>query len=376
MPPRADRTRTTQSERRALQDVLAWPIALTLLVAAAVMFFLPRMVPAGFLTVAIGATFAIVTVALVALLAWLIERWLGRHAALLARDAERQVQAHGLPGLLATDASSALTPLASAYADAGARAALRTAARESADFLARLGTDAARATERAIEDVEVVATQPSPHPGALVAALAGIEDCTAALRRVTAPVPAPDAVFDVVPELRAYVASLRDDGARARVSLTVEVERGQVLAEPERLRQHLHELIDLARHASPPASTVTVHVSRVFRASLEDTPVRRTGDSRLTIVPRASADAMRAWVQRAQPGAEVLSIIISDAGRILGPDEQRRALDAFAVARPGDRLGVALATIRRTVTESGGLLWIDGAREGGTSVHLLLPFAG
>jgi len=148
-----------------------------------------------------------------------------------------------------------------------------------------------------------------------------------------------------------------------------------VLAERERLRQHLHELIDLARHASPPESDVRVHVSRAFRSNLEDTPVRRTGDSRLTIVPRASADALRAWVQRAQPGAEVLSIVISDAGRTLSPDELRRAVDAFAVARPGDRLGVTLATIRRTIIDAGGLLWVDGAREGGTSVHVLLPFA-
>ncbi len=359
--------------------MLAWPIAITLLLAAAVIFVLPRFVPPAFLTIAIGATFAIVTISLIGMLAWLVERWLTRLATTLARDAERQVQAHGVPGLLSAGATSPLTPLASAYADAGARAALRTAARETAAFLATLGADTADATDRALADVAAIAAQAFPHaaalPGPLTASLANVADCTAALRRVTAPVPPTDSVVDVVAELRSIVASLGSDGTRARVTLTVDVERGPVLINHERLRQHLHELIDTARHASPPTSVVTVHVSRVFRASLEDTPVRRTGDSRLTIVPRASADALHEWVQRAQPGAEVLSLVISDAGRTLDANERHRALDAFAVARPGDRLGVTLATVRRTIAHAQGTLWIDGARDGGTSLHLLLPFA-
>jgi hypothetical protein len=45
------------------------------------------------------------------------------------------------------------------------------------------------------------------------------------------------------------------------------------------------------------------------------------------------------------------------------------------MARPGDPLGVTLAAVRRTVTAARGTLWIAGAREGGSAVHLLLPLA-
>ena len=103
--------------------------------------------------------------------------------------------------------------------------------------------------------------------------------------------------------------------------------------------------------------------------------MRRTGDSRLTIVPRASDDTLRTWVQRAQPGAELLSLVITDAGVTPAAADHQRAFDAFAIPRPGDPLGVALATIRRTVADAKGTIWIDGSREGGTAVHLLMPIA-
>jgi signal transduction histidine kinase len=139
------------------------------------------------------------------------------------------------------------------------------------------------------------------------------------------------------------------------------------------LSAHLRDLLSLAQAASPAGGAVTLHVSRVFRAHIEETPVRRTGDSRLTIVPRASGEALRSWVQRAQPGAEVLSIVITDAGSMPDPEQQQRAFDAFASPRPGDALGIMLPTIRRTVLAANGTVWIDGSREGGTAVHLLLP---
>jgi C4-dicarboxylate-specific signal transduction histidine kinase len=78
---------------------------------------------------------------------------------------------------------------------------------------------------------------------------------------------------------------------------------------------------------------------------------------------------------RSQPGAEVFSIIISDAGSAPSIDAQQRAFDPFAAARPGDPLGVTLATVRRTVAAARGTIWIDAAREGGSAIHLLLPIA-
>ncbi len=356
-----------------MQDALAWPIAATLLVGAGIVFFLPRYVPPAFVALAVGGVFALVTVALVGILSFVVERWLRRHAATLAQDAERQVQTVGVAGLPTATGDSALIPLASAFADAGARAALRTAERETNDLLAQLGNDAAAAADRAV--VTLRAALGGEHVSAAATdALASLDDTTRALRRVTAPIPAAFEPVDIVAEIRGVLAALPAADAEG-INAIFETERGLVLVDRARLRDHLRELLLLARMASPADREVTLHVSRIFRSSVEETPVRRTGDSRLTIVPRASDDSLRTWVQRAQPGAELLSLVITDAGATPAAADQQRAFDAFAISRPGDPLGVTLATIRRTVFDARGTIWIDGSREGGTAVHLLLPIA-
>jgi signal transduction histidine kinase len=373
MPPRTDRLPGSPPERRALQDALAWPVAATLLVSAAVVFFLPRVVPPRFLALAVGAVFAVVTVSLVGILAWVIERWLISHSASLAQDAERKVQSLGVAGLPMAAGDSALIPLASAFADAGARAALRSAERESNDLLAQLGGDAAGAAERAIAGVRSALAAVSP-AAVVYTALDRVADCATALRHVTAPVPLTTQAVDIVTLIPDVLAQLPFD-ARARVSKVITTDRGFVIVDRARIAKHLAELLDLALQASPDGGIVTLNVSRLFRSNIEETPVRRTGDSRLTIVPRASDDSLRTWVQRAQPGAEVLSIVVTDTGTAPTTDDQSHAFDAFALSRPGDPLGVTLAAVRRTVAAAKGTLWIDTSREGGAAVHLLLPIA-
>ena len=376
MPPRAERAPRTPPERRALQDALAWPIAVTLLLGAAMVFVLPGIVPARFLTLAVGGVFALVTVSLVAILSFVVERWLTRHALVMAETAEQQVQLLGVAGLPAAKGDSALIPLASAFADAGARAALRSSERETNDLLAQLGGDAATAVEQ-----RVMAARNALAPASMLVssdalhALTSIDETAAALRQVTAAVPVAMQAIDLVALARDVVSSLTTSADTARISTAFDADRGMVVIDRERIAAHLRDLLSLAQSASPVQGTVAMHISRIFRANIEDTPVRRTGDSRLTIVPRASGDALRAWVQRAQPGAEVLSIVITDAGMVPTADALQHAFDPFAHGRPGDPLGVMLATVRRTVLAAKGTVWLDGSREGGTAVHLLLPIA-
>jgi len=361
MPPRLDRADRTPPERRALQDLLAWPIVLALLSGAVLVFFLPHVVPAKFLAPAVGGVFAGVTIVLVLVLAILLERWLRRYAVAMALDAERQVQTVGIAGLPTATGDGALIPLASAFADAGARVALQTAERESGEMLARSGGDVADAIARITARVRT-------DPGAALVELDGL---ATALRRVTAPVPAASVSVELVGLVRDAVESM----PQGTVTASFDTEHSMVTIDRQRMADHLRDLLRLAHASSPPDVPVAVHVSRIFRSNIEETPVRRTGDSRLTIVPRHSGDALRAWVMRSQPGAEVLSIIISDAGSVPSIDAQQRAFDPFAAARPGDPLGVTLATVRRTVAAARGTIWIDAAREGGSAIHLLLPIA-
>lgn len=376
MPPRAERASRTPPERRALQDALAWPIAVILLLGAALVFFLPSVVPQRFLTLAVGGVLAVVTVSLVAVLSFVVERWLTRHASVMAETAEQQVQSLGVAGLPAATGDSALIPLASAFADAGARAALRAAERETNDLLAQLGDDAATFVEQ-----RVMAARNALAPASMLIsadalhALTAIDETAAALRQVTIGVPVATQAIDMVALARDVVASLPSSANAARISAAFDADRGMVVIDRARIAAHLRDLLSLAQTASPVQGTVAMHISRIFRANIEDAPVRRTGDSRLTIVPRASGDALRAWVQRAQPGAEVLSIVITDAGVVPTVDELQHAFEPFAHGRPGDPLGVTLATVRRTVLAAKGTVWLDGSREGGTAVHLLLPIA-
>ncbi len=378
MPPRAERAPRTPPERRALQDALAWPVAITLLLGAAVVLFLPRVVPQRFLALAVGGVLAIVTISLVGILARVVERWMKRHATAMAQEAEKQVQSLGVAGLPTATGDSALIALASAYADAGARAALRSAERETNDLLAQLGGDAAAAAERAAAQVLATLDGSMPAESSLTAtreALREVDAFASTLRRATAPVPHATQAVDVVSLVPEIIAQLPPRADLARVTSVIDTDHGMVLIDRIRISQQLRELLDLARHASLPDRVVTIHVSRIFRSNIEATPVRRISDSRLTIVPRASAEALQAWVLRAQPGAEVLSIVVTDGGTAPTIEMQQRAFDAFAMPRPNDPLGIALAMLRRTVTTARGTVWIDGSREGGSAVHLLLPIA-
>jgi signal transduction histidine kinase len=374
MTPRVERGIGAPPERRALQDALAWPIAALLLLGAAIVFILPRFVPSRFLPVAVGAVFALTTITLVALLAVIVERWLKRHAAAMAVDAERQVQTVGVAGLPTATGDGALIPLASAFADAGARAALRAAEREANELLAQVGTDLVARSGQVLATLREAA--PAAQSDAQVTSAVGqLDALNRAVQRLTAPVPTAVHAVDVVAEARTVVGELDGGTDVAPITTIFDVDHGSVLIDRARLALHLRELLMLAQASVPPDGMVTLHVSKIFRANIEETPVRRTGDSRLTIVPRASGDALRAWVLRAQPGAEVLSIVITDTGPTPSPESQQRAFEAFAVPRQGDPFGVTLATVRRTVTAARGTIWIDGAREGGTAVHLLLPIA-
>ncbi len=374
MTPRVDRAARTPPERRALQDALAWPIAATLLVGAACVFVLPRLVPPRFLALAVGGVFALTTIALVAILAVVVERWLRRHAAAVALDAERQVQTLGIAGLPTAQGDGALIPLASAYADAGARAALRAAERDTSELLERLGSESAAVYDRAARALHE-ALPTSMQTTSVTDALSDLAGASDALRQVTARVPSASEAVDVVAELRQLVAELESTVDGPAINTIFDTERCSVIVDRVRLKADLRAMIALARKASPADSAVTLHVSRVFRANIEETPVRRTGDSRLTIVPRASGDALRTWVQRAQPPAEVLSIVITDAGPSPTSVDLDRAFDAFASSRPGDPCGVTLATVRRSAIAAQGTIWVDGAREGGMAIHLLLPVA-
>jgi C4-dicarboxylate-specific signal transduction histidine kinase len=47
----------------------------------------------------------------------------------------------------------------------------------------------------------------------------------------------------------------------------------------------------------------------------------------------------------------------------------------FTTKEPGRGTGLGLAIVARSVYEMGGVVWVDGAREGGAAFKLFFPIA-
>jgi signal transduction histidine kinase len=67
---------------------------------------------------------------------------------------------------------------------------------------------------------------------------------------------------------------------------------------------------------------------------------------------------------------------VSDSGDGIPVDDRERVFDPFYTTKePGRGTGLGLAIVHRTVSEMGGLVWVDDAREGGASFKIFLPEA-
>jgi hypothetical protein len=104
--------------------------------------------------------------------------------------------------------------------------------------------------------------------------------------------------------------------------------------------------------------------------------------------PRATDDAVglprpaRRWAPRPRrpelpadsPG---VMLLVADDGPGVPEADRERIFDPFFTTKePGQGTGLGLAIVARTVHESGGVVWVDRAREGGAVFKVFLPLAG
>jgi signal transduction histidine kinase len=74
-----------------------------------------------------------------------------------------------------------------------------------------------------------------------------------------------------------------------------------------------------------------------------------------------------------QPGA---LLFVADSGPGVAPRDRDKVFEPFYTTKePGRGTGLGLAIVARSVDEMGGVVWVDGAREGGAVFKMFFPAA-
>jgi signal transduction histidine kinase len=145
---------------------------------------------------------------------------------------------------------------------------------------------------------------------------------------------------DLVAAVEKVLASIRA-GTGRELTLTVDGRPPQILADPDKLAQVLHNVVDNAlRHGG--------------------------GDVRLTIAP--------APPQRGREGEEVL-LLVDDEGDGISPDIRSRVFTKFWKHGTRGGSGLGMYIIHGLVTAHGGSVLIDDAPGGGARIAIRWPVA-
>ncbi len=67
-------------------------------------------------------------------------------------------------------------------------------------------------------------------------------------------------------------------------------------------------------------------------------------------------------------------LFVADSGPGVPPADRRTVFEPFYTTKaPGRGTGLGLAIVARAVDEMGGVVWVDGAREGGAAFKMFFP---
>jgi signal transduction histidine kinase len=141
---------------------------------------------------------------------------------------------------------------------------------------------------------------------------------------------------------------------------------------PQGLEQVLLNLLLNALGASPDGP-VRVVAQPGVHAPGPHTGRRRTDPPGAVPPRRASRVPHRPELAAGTPG---VLIVVTDTGPGVPEADRERVFDPFVTTKPpGAGTGLGLAIVQRIVHESGGLVWVDDAREGGAAFKVFLPAA-
>jgi two-component system, NtrC family, sensor kinase len=173
---------------------------------------------------------------------------------------------------------------------------------------------------------------------------------------------------------------LRAQGAfrDARAQLDVSPDVPRVLGRAHVLEQVLVNLVlnavDAVTFPSSGGAIVVGARHWAYEPGRAPPPARRASDPPPTAFPRLpERRPSRVEFAPGQPGA---LIFVADSGPGVAPQDRDKVFEPFYTTKdPGQGTGLGLAIVARAVDEMGGVVWVDGAREGGAAFKLFFPAA-
>jgi signal transduction histidine kinase len=180
--------------------------------------------------------------------------------------------------------------------------------------------------------------------------------------------------MDVGEVARRVVELLAAQGTTRGRDVEVVVDPGAPLARgrAQGLEQVFVNLLLNAVDASP-HGPVRVLVRAATHTPGVPTDGRRSDPPGALPARRPSRVPRRRELPAGTPG---VLIVVTDAGPGVPEADRERVFDPFVTTKPpGSGTGLGLAIVQRIVHETGGLVWVDDAREGGAAFKVFLPAA-
>jgi two-component system NtrC family sensor kinase len=160
------------------------------------------------------------------------------------------------------------------------------------------------------------------------------------------------------------------------VELSLAPELPPVRGNPHLLEQVVVNLLMNAAQAAPGGRIVVGTLAKAFESRHAATArqAEGTGESHRRVPSRVWASRPRRRdLAVGSPGA---ILFVADDGPGVPQADRERIFDPFFTTKePGEGTGLGLAIVARTVYESGGVVWVDPAREGGAVFKVFLPIA-
>src|SRR5512134_611958 len=185
----------------------------------------------------------------------------------------------------------------------------------------------------------------------------------------------PPAVVDAAAVARGAFALLEAQGGFKGLRAELDVGTGVVpiLGRAHVLEQMIGNLLLNAADAAP-GGTIVLGVHRWVFEPERLPPARRAADPPAIAWPR-SPDRRPSRIEFG-PGRAGILLVIADSGPGIPAEQRDRVFEPFYTTKdPGRGTGLGLAIVARAVDETGGVVWVDQAREGGAAFKVFFPEA-